>query len=340
MTKTSSTSNHKWIIGLDSLRFVLALIVLLSHIPCPWAETFKASSNKIVQLIGNVIPNLFCGVGAVIAFFIISGFVIHYPNKNGIADTKKFLVRRWTRVGIPLIAISLIAMPLNSFESIPIWSLYCELFYYTIYPLLVKTKINWRTQAIAAFILATIFIVWFAWNDVLSFISQKDRGYSGGYWQLGNWLTWIVGLPCWLLGVLLAEQIDKTSNNFSFLKLIGLRLLIIIIGLVLDVAKFHFFLSFILSMNIFALILFYWIKKEIQYYRNKQASPLLEYMGKFSYSLYLCHGVVYHFLVSKFANNNTTYLVFVLLGIAIAYAFYLLVEKPSHKLAQQLGKMV
>jgi peptidoglycan/LPS O-acetylase OafA/YrhL len=331
--------NNTWISGLDSIRFTLAFIVLLSHFDNPWVEYFKFSSSRFYNALSGLIPNLFSGIGAVIAFFIISGFVIHYPNKKGIPDVRKYLLRRWLRIGMPLFVVAIITLYYDCFNYIPIWSLYCELIYYTIYPLLSKIKISWKIKFILSFIISFIFIFIFCQNDIMSLIHQKIIGnyYSGAYWQLGSYLTWIIGLPCWLLGVLLAEKIDTITESISVKKIFFLRILVFVISVVLNVLKFHFFLSYIFSMNLFALIVFVWIKAEILYYRERKPVNILEKMGVFAYSLYLLHSACFLMLKHFFSLNRLSYLIYIPVTIFMSYLFYLLIEKPSHLAAKKIA---
>ncbi len=334
----------KYIHGLESIRFFLALIVILSHFKNPWEISFKTSPYLIYKLFGSLIPNLFCGIGAVIAFFIVSGFVIHYPNKEELTDIKKFLIRRWLRIGLPLIAIILLSSYVLKYDTIttaaiPIWSLYCELIYYTIYPLLYKIKISWVRKFWISFCIASIIILFFNKGEVNSFIHQTNLGYLGSYWILGTLFTAIIGLPCWLLGVLLAEKVDQVNVKINTFKIYSLRLLVLTIGCVANISRFHLFVSFTISMNLFAFLLYYWLFYEINYYKNNKASPVTEKMGHFSYSLYLCHGTIYLLLQEYLPLNNYTYLIYITCTIFISYLFYLIIEKPSHQLARELSTL-
>src|ERR1700755_2601264 len=94
--------HKKWFKGIDSLRFILALIVLLSHFKDPFSAQLISSPSHTVRIFGYFLDNAFDGTAAVIAFFIISGFVIHYPNKNGIISLKDFWMKRIVRIIIPL----------------------------------------------------------------------------------------------------------------------------------------------------------------------------------------------------------------------------------------------
>lgn len=327
---------NSWVNGLDSLRFFLALIVVLSHLPNPFAIFLKGLDNNILKTIGYIITPLFCGVGAVIAFFIISGFVIHYPNKNKEIAYFNFLSRRWIRLLIPMIIASFVASRFNLFFALPLWSLYCELIYYALYPLLVKVKVSWRTKFWISFALSIIVILVFCKNDILSLIHQQNIHFSGGYWQLGTSLTWLVGLPCWLLGVLLAEDIDNQNYPVSVSKIFTWRISLFILGMIIQIIRFKFFVSWVLSMNLLAFILVLWIKDEIVYYRTHKPVSFFEFLGKFSYSLYLVHELVIAAILYFIPINVFSYIPVVVIAIAASYVVFLIIEKPSHMLAQKI----
>ncbi len=328
---------NTWVNGLDSLRFFLALVVVLSHMPNPIAITLKASNHYIFKSIGYFITPMFNGVGAVIAFFIISGFVIHYPNKNKKIDYWKFLIRRWVRLGIPMIVVSVFTIHYGIFAKIPIWSLYCELIYYTLYPLLVKTKISWNIIFWLAFGIASTLIVTLCYPDIQSLIYQKNLHFFGSYWQLGTELTWAIGLPCWLLGVILAEHIDSYTYKVTALNIYTWRAVVLLTSMVIQIARYKYFLSWIVSMNLFAFLLFFWLRNEIIYYRDHKSVPFFERLGKFSYSLYLTHELVVMGLMFYIPFNFYTYLLYILLCVASSYIIYLFLEKPSHLLAQKIS---
>jgi peptidoglycan/LPS O-acetylase OafA/YrhL len=329
--------SKKWFYGVDSIRFILALIVMLSHFDNAYANSLKHSASLPIKLIGVFLANAFDGTSAVIAFFIISGFVIHYPCKNGIGNLQQFWVRRFLRIFIPLAVIIIVGIAFGHPEKTVTWSLFCELIYYAIYPLLLKIKVSWKMKFIVAWCIAAVIILAGSYHDILAFFRQSNDGYHGYYWQFGDYITWIIGLPCWLLGVLIAEHIDKLKQ-VSMRRLFSYRLIVFGISCFCCFAKFHLHLSYILSMNVFALVLYKWIQTEIVYYKNRQPNFQLEKLGKFSYSLYLCHPVMFLILKRFIIFNSFTYPVFILLTILAAYIFYLLVERPAHQLARGINR--
>ena len=333
-------NNKNWVNGMDSLRFVLALIVLLSHLENPYVAALKASNTLIGKLLAGFLANAFSGIAAVIAFIIISGFVVHFPVKDKPLDVRKFLIRRWIRIGIPLMVLASVAIYNHKFSLIPIWSLYCELMYYTLYPFLRSIKLSWTMKLKIAYLIQVLIILILCQNDIKSLIYQQDINYFATYWQTGELITWLIGLPVWLLGVVIAEKIGPLSiklKNITFIELTLYRLAIFTTSVILHVLKFHFFLSDIIALNIFALLMVKWIEREIIYYQIHNSFIILEYSGKFSYSLYLCHGLCVYFL-SYFMNINVyNYPIFIALSLLMAYLVYLIVEKPSHELARKLA---
>jgi peptidoglycan/LPS O-acetylase OafA/YrhL len=332
------SEKKNWVKGVDSIRFFLALIVLLSHYRNPFILLFKESGNSVLVLLSGVVSHLFLGVGAVIAFFIISGFVIHYPNKKKEKiNVVNFLLRRWLRIGIPMVVVGAIAGYFGYFNNIPVWSLYCEIIYYTLYPLLFRMKMGWTSKFRISFVLSYVVILALNISDLRSFFMQSDAGYNVNYWQLGVSLTWLVGLPCWLLGVVLAEKVDNLNYKITKLKIYTYRALVFGLSMVIFALATHYYLSCIFSLNLFALVLYYWLQQEIVFYKTHEPVKLLEYFGKFSYSLYLCHQLCLIILSNFLVYNEYTYIPYVILSLGISYIIYLLVEYPSHKLAQRIN---
>ncbi len=331
-------SKQKWFSGIDSMRFVLALRVLLGHYKNPLVPELKASGNLILRQIGNFLSISFVGVVAVICFFIISGFVIHYPNRAGISNIKNFYTRRYIRVLVPLLVIFLVSIPFGNPENSVVWSLYCELIYYTIYPFLAVIKISWRSKAVVAFLLSGVAMIIGAPGDTVALLDGERAGYDGQYWQLGYLWTWIVGLPCWLLGVLLAEKIDSVKTIVSRPKIYLFRAAMFAVSIGLLIAQFHFFVSYIISLTLVSLLFVKWIEYEIQYFKKNKPVQFLENWGKFSYSLYLTHPLAHILILKVLPFTSYSYWLYVLLAIAGAYSVYLVLERPSHLLAQRLTR--
>lgn len=323
-----------WVNGLDSIRFILALIVLLSHLHNPYTDVLKGTHLSIAHFAALVMEHLFCGAAAVTGFFIISGFVIHYPNRHkNQLNVGPFLLRRWVRIGIPMLVVSLIAIHYRKFQTLPLWSLYCELVYYTLYPLLFRIEISWKIKLYIAYGLSIALIgmqVAVAKGILPSTIFQ----IRGIYWQA---CIALINLPCWMLGVLLAEKADAFKSTVSTSSLWLMRGSAWILSIFFLVLKTHYHINYTYSLVFFALFLYHWLRMEIIYHRSTPNGTFSEYLGRFSYSLYLCHMLCFALITQFFPVSTATYFLYIMMSIIMSYVAYLLIEYPSHKLARLIG---
>src|ERR1035437_3963787 len=193
------------ILGLDSLRFLAALCVVQGHLrvggflfidrlrePSPFAHYLQVAFNQ-----GFPLPT---GPNAVVVFFVISGFCIHFPHRNEARiDFREFMVRRYIRVGLPAVVAGylLYNTGFHSLQDSVLWSIICELIYYSLYPwfIAIKRKYGWRPLLAVSYLAALILVA-----------SRTTGPYNGDFTSFGAGFTWILGLPCWLLGCVLAEH--------------------------------------------------------------------------------------------------------------------------------------
>ena len=315
--------------GLDSIRFIAALIVVLGHFGGP--PLFENLDESFIgyKILHGLYACLFNGPAAVIVFFIVSGLVIHYPyHKGKTFRLWEFYRQRYVRICVPMIVVALIALIADRLEDIGIfWSLYAELIYYTLYPLIIflKNRIGIKT------LIATTY---FAGLVLIFTLPYKD---TNAYVDLGNYYTWIIGLPCWLLGVYLAENVNAEYKG-TFGKLVLWRLGIYGLSVILRGVKFHTEFSNLITLNLFAFIVCIWLIEEVKYYRNKPAVKTLEWAGSWSYSLYICHLLAATFIQIFLPLEKSVLQWFMLFfgTLSISYIFFLLVEKPSHYLAKKV----
>ena len=328
----AANSDTKRIRGLDTLRFFLALWVVLRHfgfIPIHFNEAHLAG-----KLASGVIANLFCGPAAVVVFFVISGFCIHYPYRSG---RKLLLVpyfaRRHLRIWTPIIVALLLAKPvgvkfdfLN--ESI-LWSLLAEEIYYVIYPALLalRHRFAWRPMLIASYLAAVAVIL--------------TNPRAGNYPSYGPYLNGILGLPCWLLGCLLAEKLTTIfqANRISALEIWKWRMGMWALSSFCSALRFHSPLGFPWTLTLFAPVTYVWLQKELLYYRDHAPLRLFESAGKGSYSIYLMHAIAAAFFLSLSLSLRPTAQWCALLAFTLVLCgvFYFIVEKPSHALARKLA---
>lgn len=320
--------------GLDTLRFVAALWVVFGHCGAfPLTEGLDRTS-VVGLMVQGVYGNLFAAVPAVIVFFVISGFCIHYPNRQ-LTPLKlgPYFARRYLRIGIPLVVAVGLSRPfgvtLTLFQNSILWTLAAELVYYTIYPLLLRLRrrISWDYIISSAYILS--YCVVFA------------RPQAEDYSPYGVWLNWIIALPCWLLGCRLAEiDFGRDDAWWSFHRVWYWRLGVWFLSSLCSVMRFHCAIGYPWTLNVFAVAVYYWLQVEIVSYREKGWQRVWEWAGLWSYSLYLMHMIAnsaYGLVPAPNLGFNLNWAQRFLFILATSYFFYLLVEKPGHVIARHVS---
>lgn len=321
-------SNERRVRGLDSLRLVLAMWVVLGHVgafPLNFDE-----SNWLGKFASGVYGNAFSGPAAVIVFFVISGFCIHYPFRNGkqLAIVPYF-ARRHIRIWIPIFVAVLLAklagVAFMNFQDTILWSLLAEELYYLIYPALLKLRSHfegWREILVVSYLLAIIVIF--------------QNPTAGNYPSYGPYLNWILGLPCWILGCILAECVGTSSSQITSLGVWLWRGSAWGLSVICSVLRFHSPIGYPWSLTMFAIFAYFWVNAEVQFYKRNRPNTILENAGKASYSIYIMHMVAVAILLMLAPNlSNWSLRIAFILGICAF--FYLTVEYPSHKLARSIA---
>lgn len=320
--------------GLDALRFVAALWVVFAHCGAFPLTAGLDRSNTFALVVQGVYGNLFAGVPAVIVFFLISGFCVHFPQRNmASVPLAAFLVRRYLRIGIPLLAAVCLARPLEVnlalFHNSILWSLVAELIYYTLYPglLRLRARFGWPVLIGSAY--------------VLSYLAVATHPQAEDYSPYGVGLNWLICLPAWLLGCQLAEALPGGEQALPPGHIWHWRMGIWALSWACSVLRFHSPLGYPWTMGLFALVVYQWLRREIHMARTEGANPLLEWAGQWSYAIYLIHMIVARGFAQLTVPNlgpSLNWIVmlgFVLLG---SYLFYSLVEWPGHLLARKIGR--
>lgn len=328
--------------GLDALRLVAALWVVLSHVGTPRFLDALDHGSPLVFALRGALGVLFCGPAAVMVFFVISGFCIHYPYAGRVPfKLMPYLVRRYIRIGLPMAAAMLVSSavgddPTTYFAAV-LWSLVAELMYYTLYPmvrvLLDRIGINWLlavSYGIAVLIVAVV---------------PASNGFAVYGWKL----NWLVGLPCWLLGVKLAagwQQRSSTSDRASITAstIWNWRLIAWSSSSACAALNFHSPIGYSWILPWFALVAFAWLKREV--IRANGATrpwPILEWAGTWSYSIYLVHMPAGALLAQAVVLDPASVLAWfgkVAFILTCSFVFYLLFEAPSHRLARWASRRV
>lgn len=327
--------------GLDTIRFIAAAVVVFGHFGIPLPTWLGENAEGVFRVLRGLIGCSFNGPAAVIVFFVVSGFCIHYPQSTGgCLHVPSYLTRRLVRIVIPAIIaaywMTKVGVELRPTSYGVFWSVICEVIYYLLYPILLwfARRFSWGAL-VAISTLVCVFLWW--WN------AEVIRDSFGSYISFGHW-TWVNGLPCWLLGCWVADKPLEHSGRF-FLKLGLLRAAVIVVSIVLRIAQFHahsFFASNCITLNLFAFLVACWLRYETSDYKGTNSEPFFDRFGQWSYSIYLVHPIVPSMLSLMFAASTHrefgSWIMIVLTSFALAYIFYLIVERPSHLLAQCLGR--
>jgi peptidoglycan/LPS O-acetylase OafA/YrhL len=324
---------------LDALRFVFAFWVVMDHYGEFPLFANADTSVPAVWLLSHSYATIVCGASAVMGFFVISGFCIHLPFRNGKAlPVARFYARRYVRILIPVVAAIVIycvsgnRQPLFGAKSIlwnsVLWSLMCEEIYYAVYPLVRWSLRRWGWLPVmsVAFTLA---------------VFTALRHFHQELWaEFGAIQTAVILYPVWLLGCFLAEKSELLTPLNSMREIWMWRFLAIGGAWSCEMLSFHAGVPYTQTMLWFGILAFFWLRKELAHGLNKRPAGALVSAGAWSYSLYLIHvpamRIYAKLPVPNFgAGLNWCLAIGFILGSA--YVFYLVVERPSHRLARRLG---
>ena len=329
-------SRRQRIVGLDAIRFVLASWVVFGHYGFP-ALPSAEHANFLVLVARGLLYNSFNGAAAVIAFFVISGFCIHYGSGNSDAlFLPAYFTRRWIRTLAPMVAAigfsELLNVKMGLFTYSILWSLLCEEIYYLLYPLLlsIRSRFGWTQILVVSLCCAMA-------------VAMSDPG-ALEYPSYGGWLNWILGLPCWILGCVLADQVRAGSfPRVSLGSLWRWRFLVWALSFVASFLRFHAGIGYPWTLSAFAFAVYPWLAREIAYAREHGAPRILEAAGLWSYSLYLMH-LALGSIVSPSSTWPAQTLGAWALRCALAfvgsYAFSRIFELPMHQVARRAYRRV
>ncbi len=230
------------------------------------------------------------------------------------------------------IALALpLKLKLGIFSDSILWSLLCEEVYYFIYPILLRMRdrLGWRTLLILAF--------------VVSFLTILTNPSAKTYPAYGPWLNWALGLPCWLLGVRMAERLELFELRAVSTGQIWMwRTGVWAASAIASVLTFHTAIGLPWTLNLFAILATFWLQREIAYYHAVTQIPVMEKLGNASYTIYLIHthGAAFIAWATDFRSLPALGLWWLIAGLTIllSAAFYWCVERPSHQFARRFSQ--
>jgi peptidoglycan/LPS O-acetylase OafA/YrhL len=217
----------------------------------------------------------------------------------------------------------------NFVDGFILWSLVCELFYYTLYPLfvLIRQRIGWHVQFCIAMIVSYTLVI---------LLGSDEYGNAHIY---GPFLNWLVALPSWLAGCILAETVSNGRFPGQRQSIIAWRLGVALTASCLYWLTLNSSLGYYLTMNAFSILVIFWLGAEISQ-ANRVGSGILERVGKWSFSIYLFHIIAFT-LIGKILHVEWTgpkRLLAIPLILLFCYFAYRLIEKPSHRYARYIFK--
>ena len=316
---------------INAYRAIGILLVMISHYTVNITGFFDSPALKYIHA---------CGQVSIIVFFTVSGFVIPWWLQHAqyrINDYGRFVARRMIRIEPPfIIALGLailytyvrtLSPYYNGVETVPSWKQVLLQLGYLV-PFVkgaqwvrgaywtLAVECQWYLLMGLAFPLFFNKRMWVRiLMYVLVFVGVKLIGvYLFQYF------------PSLLVGTLLCSYMTNTIGRNEYI-----------------LATFGIFLFFLFdhadplvilgSFLIIPMLLFF------SDYKNKY----LTFFGNMSYSIYLMHSLTGVALVNYFSHtvHNTAGKIVVVAGgivftVISAYIYYLLVERPSHKLSLKI----
>ena len=332
--------------ALTSLRFFAALYVMLFHFGAGFAERAELS-----EFIVTFLHNGWFGVST---FFVLSGFILAYTYREGVAGPRSlfdFAVARVARlypvyvlaliVALPLLASELEFWPaaktlllVQSWGSVessagnywltPAWSLSVETFFYVLFPsLMYALRRIGRVQAwIGIMVVAVLMVV--LESPLLRPAMTPPTFFS--------WLTYvplpIYRLPEFIYGVLLCKLFLSASGSSrpiqSSIVAVGV-LLIFLLG----VAQ-----GPLLSVGtlLVGVLIYLLAKKADGFVTRIMSSRVLVALGGASYAIYLLHEPIREWVRVLIPSPTIGRLLYPFVVILVSLFVFYLYEQPARRL--------
>lgn len=335
--KPSHSGKTQYFPVLDALRFLLAFWVAVGHLGMMPLFGALDTGPPLWVFFKHGWSTLVFGTPAVIVFFVISGFCIHLPFRGtSQIDVPRFYLRRYTRILIPVAGALVIYRSFGQHLTFwgehsilwhsPLWSLLCEEIYYALYPALrwLRNRFGWTSLLPFTFICSVV-------------ISAR-QAYAADWHIYGPLGTALILLPVWLLGCLLAEQTASLPHVTPRFSIWFWRFLAWSGCWISEMLHFKFKISYTYTMVWFGVLAYFWVRQEIINAKTHSPNRFLVAAGAWSYSLYLVHAQganLYEGFHLRHLGDLIGWFAAMASSLLFAYCFYLLVERPSHRLARK-----
>jgi peptidoglycan/LPS O-acetylase OafA/YrhL len=255
---------------------------------------------------------------------------------------KIYFVRRFVRIGIPFLAVvaferlsgPLVGDAVATAPRMVLWSLWCEMIYYAIYPALLAgfRRVGIAPILVVSFLVAYM-VIFHHWNLMT-------------YWDYSRTQAWIVAMPAWLLGCMLAEQLASGRQPVLPGSVWAWRAAALALSIPPKALVYRDISPTLIgnpaTLGVFSIFAFFWIAKEISTFAERRPPAVLKWGGHWSYSLYLVHNVIIVALIPVVSQMSPVAgWPLELAAILIAsYTFYRIVEYPAHILARWSGRRI
>jgi peptidoglycan/LPS O-acetylase OafA/YrhL len=355
---------------IDMLRGLSCIGVLLYHLRVDlwigwwrirsYPEEYSSFAKAVAWL---SIPTPFMGY-AVLLFFLISGFCIHYPNtiSNAQPNWKDYLIRRFWRIYPSYFAALIITACISYFcyiiwednnwdldrilrvatlsQNYPprngqflsnpsLWTIPLEVEFYILYPLVFYLIAKSRIKT----------LVFIATVMCSSSVVLNIQGISWpSFTSLFLW-------PSWLLGVWIAQwerkkQLTKLNTKIMVLPT-GFSLLLALFSIL---ESWVFWLQY-LAWTVFYFLLFILCLNNTNLFIHsisKRFYKFISWIGKMSFSLYLIHFPVFklfgHLHTEIWNEKPANFLIslaYLLPTGFLGWLFFIWVEEPIHRWSRQ-----
>ena len=358
---------------IDLLRGLSCLGVLFYHIRIDLWIGWRSITNYPLEyssfernMAWLSIPTPFLGY-AILLFFLISGFCIHYPNT--LSDTKPcwkiYLKRRFWRI-YPTYLIAILLTSVISyfchikwgdidwnFERIlrvatvsqnyppgngqfltnpSLWTIPLEIEFYVLYPLAFFCILKF-----GFFILLTLSVGLSLIGVYLASLGLQWVSYT----SLFLW-------PCWLLGAWIASLYrDNKLSKLKIFPVSSILILFLIFALASRLQKWEEWIQYACWTGFYFtfFLIFLRFEKSISRQKENFLFKSLAWLGQISFSLYLIHFPLFKLFgfihLSYFQEKPANFIItlaYLLPVCFLAWIFYRLIENPIHQWSKRLIK--
>jgi peptidoglycan/LPS O-acetylase OafA/YrhL len=350
---------------IDALRGLSCLGILLYHVRVDlwigwwrirsYPDEYSAFAKATAWL---SIPTPFLGY-AILLFFLISGFCIHYPNtvENRKPKWGQYFIRRFWRIYPPYLAALVLTGGISYFchihwndstwdtgrilrtatlsQNYPpgngqflsnpsLWTIPLEVEFYMLYPFAFCLFSRLRSSLLALFAMGL-----FAWTVFLGKQGVSWPSFTALFfwpvWLLGAWTAQLYrgnrlkSMPSWLLVLTGAISLALASHK--------------------HMQDWDIWLQYLLWTGFYLSLLLLSISKQnfINSLPLQGVLSLLTWLGKISFSLYLVHFPLFKLLgylhVAQFGGKPVNFLLslgYLFLVCLFGWVFYYWIERPIH----------